>query len=73
MWRDSLQKISLRFDSDDWTMLRGRQYASWLRQMESCLKDTGMTGLAAAWAMARQAPERRLKEYRRPHTLSNQN
>ena len=32
-----------------------------LRQVESCLKDMGMTGLASAWAMAR----RRTKEYRR--------
>ena len=39
----------------------GRPHASWLRQVESYLKDTGMTGLASAWAMARRRP----KEYRR--------
>ena len=33
----------------------------WLRQVESYLKDTGMAGLASAWAMARRRP----KEYRR--------
>ena len=43
-----------------WTMPRGRQRASWLRQMESYLRDAGMAGLASAWAMAR----RRTKEYR---------
>ena len=35
--------------------------ASWLRKVESYLKDTGMAGLAPAWAMARRRP----KEYRR--------
>ena len=35
--------------------------ALWLRQVESYLKDTGMAGLASAWAMARRRP----KEYRR--------
>ena len=30
-------------------------------QVESYLKDTGMAGLASAWAMARRRP----KEYRR--------
>ena len=42
-------------------MTRGRPHASWLRQVEFYLKDTGMTGLASAWAMARRRP----KEYRR--------
>ena len=32
-------------------MLRGRPHASWLRQVESYLKDAGMPGLASAWAM----------------------
>ena len=41
-------------------MPKGRPHASWLRQVESYLKDMGMTGLASAWAMAR----RRTKEYR---------
>ena len=30
-------------------------------QTEACLKDTGMAGLASAWAMARRRP----REYRR--------
>ena len=45
-------------------MPRGRPHASWLRKVESYLKDAGMAGmagLASAWAMARRRP----KEYRR--------
>ena len=42
-------------------MPRVRPQASWLRQVEAYLKDTGMAGLASAWAMAR----RRTKEYGR--------
>ena len=42
-------------------MARGRPHASWLRQVESRLKDTGMAGLASAWAIARRRPQ----EYRR--------
>ena len=48
-------------DPRGWTMPTGRPHASCLRQLESYLRDTGMAGLASAWAMAR----RRLKEYRR--------
>ena len=33
----------------------------WLRQVESYLKDTGMTGLTSAWAMVRRRP----REYSR--------
>ena len=33
---------------------------AWLRQVESYMKDTGMMGLASAWAMARRRP----KDYR---------
>ena len=47
-------------------MPRVRPHASWLRQVESYLKDTGMTGLAPAWAMARRRP----KEYRHNAHLS---
>ena len=47
-------------DPRGWTMPRGRPHTSWLRQVESYLKDTGMVGLASAWAIAR----RRSKEYR---------
>ena len=42
-------------------MPRVRPHASWLRQVQSYLKDTGMTSLVSAWAMARWRP----KEYRR--------
>ena len=35
--------------------------ASWLRQVESYLRDTGKADLSSAWAMARRRPE----EYRR--------
>ena len=42
-------------------MRRGRSDTSWLRQVESYLKEAGMVGLASAWAMARGRP----KEYRR--------
>ena len=36
---------------------RGRSHASWLRQVESYLRDTGMAGLASAWAMTRREAE----------------
>ena len=42
-------------------MLRGLPHASWLRQVESYLKDADLVGLASAWAMAGRRP----KEYRR--------
>ena len=48
-------------DPRGWSMPRGRPHASWLRQVESYLKDAGMAGLASVWAMARRRP----KEYRR--------
>ena len=54
-------RILSRRDPSGWTMPRGRPQSSWLRQVESYLSDTGMTGLASAWAMARRGP----KEYRR--------
>ena len=38
-----------------------RPHASWLRQVESYLKDTGMAVLASVWAMVSQRP----REYRR--------
>ena len=41
-------------------MPKGRPQVSWLRQVESYLKYTGMAGLASAWAMAKRRP----KEYR---------
>ena len=42
-------------------MPRGRPHASWLRKVESYLKDAGMADMASAWAMARRTP----KDYRR--------
>ena len=42
-------------------MPRERPHASWLRQVESYLKDAGMAGLASARAMVRRRPG----EYRR--------
>ena len=33
---------------------KGRPHASWMRQVESYLKDTEMAGLTSAWAMARR-------------------
>ena len=39
-----------------WTIPRGRPRASWLRQVESYLRDSGMAGLASAWVMARGWP-----------------
>ena len=38
-------------------MPMGPPQASWLRQVESYLKDTGMAGLASVWAMARRRPK----------------
>ena len=35
-------------DPRGWTMPRGRLQASWLRQVVSYLKDSGMAGLASA-------------------------
>ena len=58
---DSAHWIFSCRDPSAWTMPRGRPHASWLRHVESYLKNTGMAGLASAWAMAR----RRRKEYRR--------
>ena len=43
-------------DPRGWTMPRGRQQAPCMRQVESYLKNTGMTGLASASVMARRRP-----------------
>ena len=43
-------------------MPMGRTHASWLRQLESYLKDAGMAGLASAWAMVRPSPEEYCRE-----------
>ena len=42
-------------------MPRGSPQASWLCHVESYIRDTGLAGLASAWAMARRKP----REYRR--------
>ena len=57
---DPAHRILSCRDPRGWTMPSGRPHASWLRQVESYIKDTGMTGLASARAMARRRP----KEYR---------
>ena len=59
--KDPAHRILSSRDPSGWSMSRGRPHASWLRQVESYLKDAGMAGLASAWAMARRRP----KEYRR--------
>ena len=65
MWRDSLRRIPpigfFLVESRDhagpgWTMPRARPHASWLRQVDSCLKNAGVTGLASAWATVRRRP-----------------
>ena len=56
---DPTHRILFWRDPSGWTMSRGRPQASWLRQVESYLKDAGMTGLASVWAMAIRRP----KEY----------
>ena len=58
---DPAHRILFCRDPWGWSMQRGRPHASWLRKMESYLKDAGMAGLASAWTMARQWP----KKYRR--------
>ena len=58
---DPAHRILSCRDPRGWSMLRGRPHASWLRQVESFLRDTGMADLASAKAMVRL----RLKKYRR--------
>ena len=58
---DPAHRILSCRDLRGWSMPRGHPHASWLRQVESYLKDMGMAGLASAWAMARRRP----REYRR--------
>ena len=60
MWRDSLRRTPpIRFflvEIQGLDHAEGRPHASWLRQVEAYLKDTGMAGLVSAWAMARRRP-----------------
>ena len=58
---DPAHQILFYRDPRGWSMPRVRSHASWLRKVESYLKDGGMACLASAWAMARRRP----KEYRR--------
>ena len=74
---DPAHRILYCWDPGGWTMPSGQPHASWLRQVESYLKDSGIAGLASASVMARRRPN----EYRRkldaatrcsdvwPHTL----
>ena len=64
-WRDSLRRnpahqIIFFEIRGAGTCRGGRPHASWMRQVEFYSKDTGMAGLASAWAMARGRPN----EYR---------
>ena len=54
---DPAHRILSCRDPRGWSMPRGRPQASWLRQVEAYLKDTGMAGLTTAWAMARRPGE----------------
>ena len=54
--KDPAHRILSGRNPSVWTMPNGRPQASWLHQMESHLKDTGMAGLASALAMARRKP-----------------
>ena len=65
MWHGSLQRIpiigSCLVGIRGLHLAGGRPRASWLRHVESYLKDTCMAALASAWAMTRRRPQ----EYRR--------
>ena len=61
---DPAHRILSCRDPSEWTMPRGRPQASWLRQVESYLKDVGMTGLAFYWAMTRRRPIWRIWAWR---------
>ena len=58
---DPAHRILSCREPSGWTMPKGCPQASWLSQVKSYLRDTGIAGLASAWAMARRRP----KEYRR--------
>ena len=45
---DPVHRIFACRDPRGWSMPRGRQHTSWLRKVESYLKDAGMAGLASA-------------------------
>ena len=45
---DPAHRIIFCRDPRGWSMPRGRPHASWLRKVESYLKDAGMAGLASA-------------------------
>ena len=58
---DPAHRILSCRDPRGWPMPSGRLQASWLRQVESYLRNMGMAGLASAWEMTRRRP----KVYRR--------
>ena len=58
--RDSLNRYVCFMDQQGWSVPSGRPHASWLRPVESYLKDMSITGLVSAWVMARRRP----KQYR---------
>ena len=54
---DPSHRILLCRDPRGWSMPRGRLHASWLRRVETYLKDAGIAGLASAKVMARRRPK----------------
>ena len=64
MWHVSLRRIpplGYLSRSEGLVHAEGASTRFMLHQVESYLRDTGMAGLASAWAMARRRP----KEHRR--------
>ena len=53
---DPAHRILSHRGSEGLDHAEGRPHASWLRQVESYLKDAGMAGLTSVWAMARRRP-----------------
>ena len=53
---DPAYRILYCRDPSGWTMSRWRPHTSWLRQVESYLRDTGMVAMAFAWAMVTRRP-----------------
>ena len=49
---NSAHEILSGRDPTGWTMPEGHPHSSWLRQLESCLRYTGMAGPESAWGWA---------------------
>ena len=49
--------LNLTISRADFLIVIRRPQASWLRQTEAYLKDTGMTGLASAWRLPGRWPD----------------